>query len=34
MTAWALITSPAWVPLLLIIVAGTVKLWRGKDWGV
>ena len=34
MTAWAIITSPVWVPLVVMLVGGTVKLIKGNDWGV
>ena len=33
MTAWAIVTSPVWVPLVVMIVGGTVKLIKGNEWG-
>ena len=34
MIAWAIVTAPVWVPLAVIIIGGSVKLYRGKDWVV
>ena len=31
MTAWAIVTSPAWLPLVVIMVGGTVKIYRGTE---